>query len=116
MRAPRRGSTTGQTKFKRSVPMWAARVLVPGGRLCFSIVHPINSAGEMHRPAGAPYEIRGSYLEESRYRYDMDREGIALSFHSMHRPLEAYAKALESAGFLIESLREPRLTGPMTGN
>jgi hypothetical protein len=25
----------------------------------------------------------------------------------MHRPLESYARALESAGMLIESLREP---------
>ena len=87
----------------------AARIIAPGGRLCFAVVHPINSAGEMHRPAGAPYEIRGSYLAESRYRYDLDRDGFALSFHSVHRPLEAYANALETAGFLIESLREPRL-------
>ena len=33
-----------------------------------------------------------------------------MTFHSEHRPLEFYARALEEAGFLIEALREPRVT------
>jgi hypothetical protein len=53
------------------------------------------------------FEIGGSYLEERRYRYDSERDGITMVFHSFHRPLEAYARALEEAGFLIERLREP---------
>ena len=29
-------------------------------------------------------------------------------FHGVHHPLELYTRALESAGFAIEALREPR--------
>jgi SAM-dependent methyltransferase len=86
-----------------------ARVLSPGGRFCFSIVHPINSGGRFSNPRpDAVFEIKGSYLDENRYRYDSDREGIQCAFHSMHRPLEAYARAFEEAGLLIEALREPK--------
>ena len=31
-----------------------------------------------------------------------------LTFHSEHRPLQAYSQALETAGLLIEAIREPR--------
>ena len=30
-----------------------------------------------------------------------------MMFHSKHRPLEAYSRALEASGFVIESIREP---------
>jgi hypothetical protein len=33
---------------------------------------------------------------------------LRLTFHSEHRPLEAYGRALEAAGLLIEAIREPR--------
>jgi hypothetical protein len=32
--------------------------------------------------------------------------GIRLTFHSEHRPLEAYSRALEDSGLLIEAIRE----------
>jgi hypothetical protein len=38
-----------------------------------------------------------------------DRDGIQLTFHSEHRPLEAYSRALEAAGLLIEAIRELRV-------
>ena len=45
----------------------AGRVLVPGGRLCFAVVHPVNSAGAFsERTAEAPFVIAGSYLERRR--------------------------------------------------
>ena len=37
-----------------------------------------------------------------------DRGGIQLTFHSEHRPIEAYSRALEAAGLLIEAIRETR--------
>jgi hypothetical protein len=37
-----------------------------------------------------------------------DRGGIRLTFHSEHRPLESYARALEAGGLLIEAIREVR--------
>jgi hypothetical protein len=38
----------------------------------------------------------------------IDRGEVRLTFHSEHRPLESYSRALESAGLLIEAIREPR--------
>ena len=37
----------------------------------------------------------------------LDRSEVRLTFHSEHRPLESYSRALESAGLLIEAIREP---------
>jgi SAM-dependent methyltransferase len=91
----------------------AARVLRPGGRLGLAIVHPINSAGRFANDgAGAPFVIDGSYLSEFRYSDHLERDGLAMTFHSMHRPLEAYAGALEDAGLLIETIREPAWDSP----
>jgi SAM-dependent methyltransferase len=90
-----------------------ARVLCPGGRLCFAIVHPINSAGHFaNDDAGAPFVIDGSYVSEFRYSDHLERDGLAMTFHSVHRPLEAYARALEDAGLLIETIREPAWMSP----
>jgi len=85
-----------------------ARVLEPGGRFCFAIVHPINSAGRFeHRAADAPFVIDGGYLQPF-YRSDpIERDGLAVTFHSQHRPLETYFRALEEAGLAVEALREP---------
>ena len=84
-----------------------ARILQPGGKLCFAIVHPINSAGKFERPvADAPFVIKGDYLRPFPYSDTVERDGLTMTFHSQHRPLEAYFSALEKAGFLIEALRE----------
>jgi hypothetical protein len=32
-----------------------------------------------------------------------------MTFHSQHRPLETYFLAMEEAGLLVETLREPRI-------
>jgi SAM-dependent methyltransferase len=90
----------------------AARVLVPGGRLCIAIVHPINSAGEFDtRADDSPFVVRGSYLDESNYVDEVSRGGFEMTFASRHRPLEAYAAALADAGFVIEVIREPKTRG-----
>ena len=77
----------------------AARVLEPRGRFSAAIVHSVLSAGE-----GEPFTIAGSYLEQRRYREKLITS--ELEFDSWHRPLEAYTRAFEDAGLLIESLRE----------
>lgn len=82
----------------------AGRVLEPGGRLCFSIVHPHNSARDL-----GDHPDRGSYFAEYSYAETRDRgDGAVMTFHDIHRPLEAYAGALREAGLLVEDLREPR--------
>jgi SAM-dependent methyltransferase len=86
----------------------AARVLERSGRLCVAIVHPLNSAGQFAgEEADSPFVIDGSYLDSSYYADDIERDGLALTFVSAHRPLETYADALADAGFLIERVLEP---------
>ena len=89
-----------------------ARVLGRSGRLCAAIPHPVNTAGGFRAPeASAPYVISGSYLDPARSDWVFDRGGIRMTFHSEHRPLESYARALEAAGLLIEAIREPKPPG-----
>jgi SAM-dependent methyltransferase len=88
----------------------AARVLVPGGRLCFAIVHPLSSAGSFEsRTATSRFVIEGSYLDESVTDELAERDGLAMRFVSRHRPLEAYTEELAATGLLIERLREVKL-------
>jgi SAM-dependent methyltransferase len=85
-----------------------ARILEPGGRLCFAIVHPINSAGHFEgQTADGPFVIEGDYLRSFDYSETVERDGLTITFHSQHRPFEAYFSALEEARFLVEALREP---------
>jgi SAM-dependent methyltransferase len=87
-----------------------ARVLEPGGHFCIAIVHPINSAGHFESErADAPFAIKGGYLEPFRYADTVERDGLSMTFHSRHRPLEAYSVALEDSGFVVEAIREPRV-------
>src|SRR5580698_2988537 len=73
-----------------------ARVLGRSGRLCAAIPHPINTAGSFEgKDADAPFVISASYLDTVPVRMTADRDGIHLTFHSEHRPLESYAQALE---------------------
>jgi SAM-dependent methyltransferase len=86
----------------------AARILMPGGRLCLAIVHPVNSAGSfVGEASNAEFRVEDSYLEERRVAVSVQRDGLRMTFHSVHRPLEAYARALSVAGFLVETMREP---------
>lgn len=86
----------------------AARVLEPGGRLCFANLHPIASAGTFDsREPASPFTIAGSYFEIHRHDHAVERGGHRITFSFIHRPLEAYARALESEGLLVEAIREP---------
>ena len=90
----------------------AARVLQPGGRFCLAIVHPINSAGRFDTTTAdepAPFVIKGSYLATVDYSDAVERDGLSMTFHSQHRPIESYFLALEEAGLLVEALREPKV-------
>src|SRR5579875_3840468 len=60
----------------------AARVLVPGGRLVAAIVHPFASAH-----LGRESHEQRSYFEAQRTVDDVERDGIAFTFHQMHRSL-----------------------------
>jgi SAM-dependent methyltransferase len=84
------------------------RVLSEGGRFCFAVVHPMNSAGWFDEAtADAAFVIEGSYLDESFFEDSFARRGLTMTFVSKHRPLHCYSDALAQAGFLIERLGEP---------
>jgi SAM-dependent methyltransferase len=85
-----------------------ARVLVDGGYLCIAIVHPIASAGEFHgREPDAPFVIAGSYLEPRRVGgKPYVRGGRSMTFHSQHRPLQAYFDAFAAHGLSVDRLNE----------
>jgi SAM-dependent methyltransferase len=86
------------------------RVLVARGTACIAIVHPLNSAGRFaNESADSAFVIPRSYLDEFGYVDDFVRDGLRMVFHSRHRPLEAYSRALEAAGFVIDAIREHRI-------
>ncbi len=92
-----------------------ARILAVGGRLVIAIVHPINSAGRFtgdKADANRPFVIDGSYLRPERYVDTFTRDGLTMTFHGEHRPLQAYTEALAEAGLVIERLREPTTSDP----
>jgi SAM-dependent methyltransferase len=74
-----------------------ARVLRPGGRLCFSVLHPINSWGD----------AQTGYFKTVRYTEKLERDGARMTLHDTHRPLSDYFSAIEDAGFLVERVVEP---------
>ena len=85
----------------------AARVLEPGGCYCFAITHPLNTAGAFaSREDDAPFVIEGSYFEHKVQEIPTERDGLEMTFLDAHRPLQEYFGALESAGLLVEALRE----------
>ena len=83
----------------------AGRVLQGGGRLCLAIVHPVYDAGRFLEDGS--FVMDRPYLDAWRYPDHITRKGTEMTFHSEHRPLGAYAQALEDAGFVIEAIREP---------
>jgi SAM-dependent methyltransferase len=92
-----------------------ARILAVGGHLVIAIVHPINSAGHFtgdKADARRPFVIDGSYLEPERYVDTVTSDGLTVTFHGEHRPLQAYTEALANAGLVIERLREPTNPDP----
>ena len=86
------------------------RVLVAAGAACIAVVHPLNSAGKFENEStDSSFVIGKSYLDEFGYSDDIARDGLRMVFHSRHRPLEAYSRALETSGFVIEAIREHRI-------
>jgi hypothetical protein len=82
-------------------------VLAPGGHYCVAITHPLNTAGAFaSREDDAPFVIEGSYFEHKVQEIPTERDGLEMTFLDAHRPLEEYFRALESAGLVVEALRE----------
>jgi SAM-dependent methyltransferase len=87
-----------------------ARVLGSGGVLVLAIVHPLNSALKYDGELDA-HVMRRSWYEERRVSGTFNRAGLTMTFHSRHRPLQAYTETLAGAGFVIDRLCEPTSEG-----
>lgn len=91
------------------------RILAVGGKLVMAIVHPLNSAGDFDREAtgpNPPYVIPDSYTEARHYTNTRSRDGLSMTYHGIHRPLQTYTEALADAGLVIERLREQTSDDP----
>jgi ubiquinone/menaquinone biosynthesis C-methylase UbiE len=90
------------------VVLETSRVLEPGGHLCFNVLHPLATAGRFEsRDDDAAFVVRHGYFELRRADEVVERDGHRITFAYLARPLELYSRALERAGFLIETIREP---------
>lgn len=86
----------------------AARALQAGGRFALAIPHPVRSAGRFaSKDPASPFTISGSYFERRPWPWSHSHSGTTVSIPSEHRAVQDYAQALERAGLLVESLREP---------
>ena len=83
----------------------SARVLEPGGSLALAVVHPFASAD----PEGDGTRRR-PYFDVQRTVDVVERGGVEVAFHQIHRPLHGWFAMLRDAGFVVEDLREPRPT------
>jgi SAM-dependent methyltransferase len=89
----------------------AARVLEAGGQFAVCVTHPLNDAGSFDSDApDAAFVIRDSYFGRRTFEGRFERDGLRMTFHGWMYALEDYVRALETAGFVIERLREPSAT------
>lgn len=85
-----------------------ARVLEDGKKLALAIVHPMYSNGRFSAPGNpdCDFVITRSYFKPELCVSQDGQDGMKVTFFREHRPLQAYVKALLTAGFSIEQLHE----------
>jgi SAM-dependent methyltransferase len=84
------------------------KVLKPGGKAAICITHPVaDSVGFDREDPEAPFVIDASYLRTQPFSATATRDGITMHFSGWHRSIGTYADALQRAGLLIETVREP---------
>jgi SAM-dependent methyltransferase len=86
----------------------AARVLVAGGHLCACVAHPVTDLGQFTGDPEPRFIVREGYFENRRVVDCLELEGHTMTFRGWTYSLEDYAVALAGAGFVIETMREPK--------
>ena len=95
----------------------AARVLTRPGRFCICVTHPFADTGEFIGDGpDAHFTMTRPYFGHRRFEGSAERDGLTMTFRGWTYSLEDYAIALESAGLVIELLREPRPASSSVGD
>jgi len=81
-----------------------ARVLRPGGRLVFSVAHPLRWVFP-DDPGSAGLTVKQSYFDRTPY-VEQDERGVA-TYVEHHRTLGDWVRGLVGAGLVLEDLIEP---------
>jgi SAM-dependent methyltransferase len=85
----------------------ASRVLTSNGRFVIAVVHPISSGHRIDREhPERPLELVDDYFDRRHYTDTIERDGLSMTFTSVHWTLQDYFDALTAAGFVVEALRE----------
>ena len=72
------------------------------------MTHPLADAGAFaSNDPDSPFTIRGSYFGRRPYEGHFEKNGLQVTFRGWVYALEDYWRALETAGFVVERLREP---------
>jgi SAM-dependent methyltransferase len=82
------------------------RVLCPGGWLCTALVHPFATAQDDDTLHTDSFRVSRPYLQPRRYEDHLERDGLDMTFVSVHRPLSAYTAALACNGLAVTDLTE----------
>jgi SAM-dependent methyltransferase len=83
-----------------------SRILRLGGHLCVAVVHPFISAQDEQTMHSASFTFSRPYLQPRRYVDRIERDGLGMTFTSMHRPLSDYTSALFANGMVLSALKE----------
>jgi len=82
------------------------RALVPGGRLVFSVEHPIITSCDRGWDQSGP---RGSWVVDDYFRTGKrEMRWLGARVQKYHRTVEDYIGLVQQAGFRLDSLREAR--------
>lgn len=84
----------------------SARVLRPGGQLLIITLHPFGTAQDDDTVHTKAFHVSRPYLEPRRYEDHVERDGLSMTFVSVHRPLGAYTAALSANHFVVSDLAE----------
>lgn len=91
-----------------------ARVLKPGGRLIFSITHPMRWIF-LDDPGAAGLTVITNYFDQSGY-VEEDEDTGTLSYAEQHRTMGARIKELIDASFRFDQLIEPEWPDELKDN
>jgi ubiquinone/menaquinone biosynthesis C-methylase UbiE len=82
------------------------RVLREDGWLCVAVVHPFATAQDDDTLHTDSFRVSRPYLRARRYEDHVERNGLEMTFVSVHRPLSAYTAALARNDLVVTALTE----------